>query len=187
MVRLPRQDDDSWAVSRFTSEHNHPLSSTYGERRQWKSHSRIDQMTRDQVRHLHNNTCRYLESALLSDHFTDLVHMFLLVGNPLGRCVVGLPKNRLKAICYKLLRSSGLCESRTLVLSSMCTLTTKRELGCSSGVWVVQIFECLEMQLHLIQPTARTCTTFRSACSLGVNNHFQTVVFDAVLLTQETT
>lgn len=54
MVRLLRKDDDSWFISRFVLGHNHPLS-TCGERRQWKSHSRIDQMTHDLVRNLRAN------------------------------------------------------------------------------------------------------------------------------------
>jgi hypothetical protein len=56
MIRMLKQDDDTWALSRFICDHNHALlARTHGERRQWKSHSRIDQMSRDLVMHLRNN------------------------------------------------------------------------------------------------------------------------------------
>ncbi|CAN6356706.1 unnamed protein product, partial [Urochloa humidicola] len=55
MIRLLRQHDDSWAVSRFVSEHTHPLAISDGERRKWQSHSRLDQMSKDLVMHLRQN------------------------------------------------------------------------------------------------------------------------------------
>jgi hypothetical protein len=55
MIRLLRDEGDSWAVSRLSSLHNHALSRTNGESRQWKSHCRLDQMSRDLVMHLRNN------------------------------------------------------------------------------------------------------------------------------------
>ena len=55
MIRLLRQADDCWAVSRVVTDHSHSLASSEGERRKWNSHSRIDQMSRDLVMHLRNN------------------------------------------------------------------------------------------------------------------------------------
>ncbi|TVU42813.1 hypothetical protein EJB05_09236, partial [Eragrostis curvula] len=55
MKMQDRRKTHGVCVSRFVPEHNHPLSSCCGERRQWISHSRIDKMTRDLVRHLRDN------------------------------------------------------------------------------------------------------------------------------------
>lgn len=55
MIRLLRTDGDNWYISKFIEEHNHPMSVSNGERRQWNSHNRIDQMTRNLVRHLRDN------------------------------------------------------------------------------------------------------------------------------------
>ncbi|TVU18159.1 hypothetical protein EJB05_34237, partial [Eragrostis curvula] len=67
MVRLLRQEDDTWFISRFVLEHTHPLSRGCGERRQWKSHSRIDKMTRDLVRHLRDNNVQISRESIEGD------------------------------------------------------------------------------------------------------------------------
>ncbi|KAM0859108.1 hypothetical protein ACQ4PT_047399 [Festuca glaucescens] len=54
-IRLLRGEDDGWYVSSFVAEHNHALSISCGERRQWKSHNRIDDGTRNLVRQLRGN------------------------------------------------------------------------------------------------------------------------------------
>ncbi|KAL6661170.1 hypothetical protein ACP70R_000554 [Stipagrostis hirtigluma subsp. patula] len=42
MVRLHRTDDDGWYISIFNSDHNHAMSLSNVEKRQWRSHNRID-------------------------------------------------------------------------------------------------------------------------------------------------
>ncbi|KAJ1265478.1 hypothetical protein BS78_08G078900 [Paspalum vaginatum] len=46
MVRLHRTDDDGWFISTFVKQHNHELSATDAEKREWNSHKKIDQSTR---------------------------------------------------------------------------------------------------------------------------------------------
>lgn len=55
IIRLLRGDDDTWYISRFNNEHNHPLLASNNECRQWNSHNRIDPMTKYLVRNLREN------------------------------------------------------------------------------------------------------------------------------------
>ncbi|KAG0534153.1 hypothetical protein BDA96_04G254800 [Sorghum bicolor] len=55
MIRLHRTSDHGWVISSFVAEHNHPCSGTYGQNKQWLSHSDIDPMTKDFVRKLRDN------------------------------------------------------------------------------------------------------------------------------------
>ena len=61
MIRLLRLKDHSWDISRSITEHNHNLSGSCGEKKQWNSHSEIDPVTKDFIRRLRENnvsTCR---------------------------------------------------------------------------------------------------------------------------------
>jgi len=55
MIRLLRTQDHGWYISRFVQEHNHDLSESYAENKQWNSHSQIDALTKDFIRRLRNN------------------------------------------------------------------------------------------------------------------------------------
>lgn len=55
MLRLHRSEDHGWYVSRHVAEHNHPLSVSCGEKREWNSHSKIEQCVKDMIRFLREN------------------------------------------------------------------------------------------------------------------------------------
>jgi hypothetical protein len=55
MLRLHRTANHSWIVSKIISEHNHALSETYGEKKQWGSHGDIDPLTKDFIKRLRTN------------------------------------------------------------------------------------------------------------------------------------
>jgi len=55
MVRLLRTSDHGWYISRVDNHHNHPCSQTYGENKQWPSHSEIDPMTKEFIQKLREN------------------------------------------------------------------------------------------------------------------------------------
>jgi len=42
MIRLLRTHDHGWYISRVVKEHNHELSDSYAENKQWNSHNQID-------------------------------------------------------------------------------------------------------------------------------------------------
>lgn len=55
MLRLHRTEDHGWVVAEHISEHNHPLSETYGEKKHWPSHHHLDKYTKDLIRMLREN------------------------------------------------------------------------------------------------------------------------------------
>jgi len=55
MLRLHRIEDHGWVVAEHISEHNHPLSETYGEKKHWPSHHHLDKYTKDLIRMLREN------------------------------------------------------------------------------------------------------------------------------------
>jgi len=55
MLRLHRTEDNGWVVVEHISEHNHPLSETYGEKKNWPSHHHLDKFTKDLIRMLREN------------------------------------------------------------------------------------------------------------------------------------
>jgi hypothetical protein len=55
MVRLLRRGDHGWYISKFIDQHNHALSETCAEKKQWKSHSELDAVTVSFVRRLKEN------------------------------------------------------------------------------------------------------------------------------------
>jgi hypothetical protein len=55
MIRLHRTEDDGWFISTFVKEHNHELSATNQEKKEWNSHRDIDQATRDMIKYLQKN------------------------------------------------------------------------------------------------------------------------------------
>jgi hypothetical protein len=55
MVRLLRTEDDGWYISLHIAEHNHPLTETCGQTKEWFSHGRIDVRVTDMVKYLREN------------------------------------------------------------------------------------------------------------------------------------
>jgi len=45
MIQLLRRSDHGWFINKVIDEHNHVLSESCAEKKQWKSHSKIDAVT----------------------------------------------------------------------------------------------------------------------------------------------
>jgi hypothetical protein len=41
-IKLLRTEDERWYIKEFVKDHNHPLSESCCEKREWKSHKRLD-------------------------------------------------------------------------------------------------------------------------------------------------
>lgn len=188
MVRLLRGEDDCWVVSRFLDVHNHPMSSGSGERRQWQSHSRIDQMTRDLVRHLRDNN-------------VQISRVCSIIGSMHGSSVyVPFSRQSIRSLCGRLAQESitGDMTKTMELFAGMRSvdpgLVVRMDLD--EGNRVRSLFWC-----HGRSRLDYTCfgdaitfdTTYRTnlynlpfGLFVGVNNHFQSVIFGGVLLTEET-
>ena len=189
MIRLLRKDDDSWYISRFVSNHNHPLASTCGERRQWKSHSRIDQMTRDLVKNLRANN-------------VQISRVCSILGSMHGSSsYVPFSRQSIRTLCGRLAQESIEGDmSKTLGL-----FTSMRERDPAMVIRMQLDDEKRIKSLFWCHGSSRfnySCfgdantfdTTYRTnlynlpfGLFVVANHHFQTIIFGAVLLTEETT
>ncbi|XP_044423055.1 putative protein FAR1-RELATED SEQUENCE 10 [Triticum aestivum] len=56
-IRLLRSFDNGWYISEHHIDHNHPMSTTCGQKLHWKSHKYINTHTKDLVKQLSENNC----------------------------------------------------------------------------------------------------------------------------------
>ncbi|CAL4934499.1 unnamed protein product [Urochloa decumbens] len=189
MVRLLRQADDSWAVSRFVSQHTHPLARSDGERRKWKSHSRIDQMSRDLVMHLRGNN-------------VQISRVCSIIGSMHGPAgYVPFSRQSMRSLCGRLAQESihGDMEKTVEMFHSIRTadpgLVVKVDADehgrIRSLFWA---HGSGKTNYASFGDVVTFDTTYQTnlynlpfGLFVGVNHHFQSVVFGAVLLTEETT
>ncbi|TVU21368.1 hypothetical protein EJB05_30998, partial [Eragrostis curvula] len=153
MIRLLRTKDHGWYITRFVGDHNHPLSESCGENKQWPSHGHIDSGTKDFIRKLRENnenikddigkTQQLLEEMKTKDPLMDV---------------------RLKV-------------DKEGRIKSMLWSTGKNKLDYKSFGDVVTFDTTYRTNLY----------NMPFGLFVGVNNHFQSMVFGGVLLTSETT
>jgi hypothetical protein len=55
MIRLHQTENHGWIVTKIITDHNHPLSETCAQKKQWGSHGEIDPLTKDFVKRLRAN------------------------------------------------------------------------------------------------------------------------------------
>jgi hypothetical protein len=72
MVRLLRTEDDGWYISLHIAEHNHPLTETCGQTKEWFSHGRLDVRATDMIKYLRENN-------------VSLARVHCIMGSMLGR------------------------------------------------------------------------------------------------------
>ena len=92
MLRLHRTEDHGWVVAEHISEHNHPLSETYGEKKHCPSHHHLDKYTKDLIRMLRENNIGVTKLyTILGDFFGSMQN-------------VPATKRCLKTLCHKIHR-----------------------------------------------------------------------------------
>lgn len=57
MFKIHRSSDNGWVVTKFENTHNHNLTPGLGSTDQWRSHNSIDEGTKEIVRNLMENQC----------------------------------------------------------------------------------------------------------------------------------
>lgn len=189
MIRLLRGEDESWYISKFVNEHNHPLSATNNQCRQWNSHNRIDQMTRDLVRHLRENNVQISRVCSI----VGAVHG--------GNGHVAFRRQSIRSLCGRLAQESieGDMEKTVKLFRDMRhrdpALVVKLDLDEDKRIR--SLFWCHgggRRDFSFFGDVVTFDTTYRTnlynlpfGLFVGVNHHFQTIVFGAVLMTEEST
>ena len=187
MLRLHRTADHGWIVVEHMSEHNHPLSENYGEKKHWPSHHHLDKFTKDLIRMLRENNI-------------GITKLYSILGNFFGSMQnVPATKRCLKTVCQKINREQADNDIKK-------TLDLIRELRESDPGFAFSVdpdengrIKTLlwtnsrsRMQYDHFGDVVSFDTTFKTnlydmpfGLFVGVNNHFQTVLLGGVLMTDE--
>lgn len=131
MLRLHRTSDDAWVVVEHISEHNHPLSETYGEKKHWPSHHHLDKYTKDLIRLLRNNNIGITKLyTILEDFFGSMQN-------------VPATKRCLKSLCQKINREQAEDDIKK-------TLALVRELRKSDPGFMLVLTPTMMAELKLL-------------------------------------
>ncbi|XP_039817512.1 protein FAR1-RELATED SEQUENCE 9-like isoform X3 [Panicum virgatum] len=187
MLHLHRTSDDAWVVVEHISEHNHPLSETYREKKHWPSHHHLDKYTKDLIRLLRNNNI-------------GITKLYTILGDFLGSMQnVPATKICLKLFCQKINREQAEDDiKKTLALvrelcksdpGFMFSVDTDDDGRIKTFMWTNSHSR---MQYDHFGDVVSFDTTFQTdlydmpfGLFVGVNNHFQTVLLGGVLMTDE--
>jgi hypothetical protein len=188
-IRLNRTEDLGWYVSNHVSEHNHPLSVSCGEKREWNSHSRIEECTKKMIRYLRDNNISLSK-----------VHCFM--GSMYGS-MEDVPFNQktLRSVCSSIARDQKYDDiSKTLELfrkmraqdpGFQFSVDLDDDKRVKTLLWTSGRSRS---QYHFFGDAITFDTTYCTniynmpfGMFVGVNNHFQSIMFAGVLMTREDT
>ncbi|KAJ1292540.1 hypothetical protein BS78_02G399300 [Paspalum vaginatum] len=186
MVRLLRTADHGWYVSMLELSHNHELSKTCGEKKQWNSHSKIDPLTKDFIRKLRENN-------------VSLGRVCSVLGVNSATNGLAVRKQVVRSACATIAQDNIKDDiGKTLrLLEGM-----KRADPCMVVSFDVDLHGRIKSMLWcsgknrldygLFGDVVTFDTTYKTnlysmpfGLFVGVNNHFQSVIFGGVLLTHE--
>ncbi|TVU41598.1 hypothetical protein EJB05_15130, partial [Eragrostis curvula] len=188
MVRLHRTEDHGWVVTEHRAAHNHPLSETCGEKRQWPSHKHIDKYTKDLIRILRENNIGLTKIYSILGSFFGSMHN------------VPTTKRTLRNICQSITREQAEDDiKKTLMVfrefreadpGFLYSVDLDEDGRIKTLMWTNSRSR---MQYAHFGDVVTFDTTYRTnmydmpfGLFVGVNNHFQTVIFGGVLVTEET-
>lgn len=188
MIRLHRTEDDGWFISKFCGLHNHPLAASCAQRRQWRSHNRIDPATRELVKNLRMNNVSLTKvwSLLTSIHGSSESTPFR--------------KQDIRSMCASIARETihGDMQKTISLFSEMrkSDPSVAYEVDVDSNGRMRSIFWCTghsKAMYALFGDAVTFDTTYRTnlynmpfGLFVGVNNHFQSSIFGGVFFREET-
>ncbi|XP_044387794.1 protein FAR1-RELATED SEQUENCE 5-like [Triticum aestivum] len=188
MIRLLRSNDNGWYISEHRPSHNHVLTDKCGEKVYWPSHKHIDMYTRDIVKQLRENNI-------------SIGKVYNIIGSFFGSMNnVPFTKRALRGLCGEISRDQADDDVWK-------TMDVFAELGSKdSGLYyrvqsdsdsrirnMLWSTGASRMQYHYFGDAITFDTTYRTnlydmpfGLFVGVNNHFQSVIFGGVLVRDET-
>lgn len=183
-IRLLRRSDHSWYINEVNDTHNHRLTEAYAENKQWGSHGHVDPMTRDLIAKLRHNNI-------------SLGKICNIIGVTDG-CI---RKQSVRSMCAKI-------SQQNIINDLVKTMDLLNEMKMKDpGLEVkFQIDEqgTLKSMLWCTGKNRYDYSKFGDAITfdttyrtnlyslpfglfVGINNHFQSIIFGGVLLTTEQT
>ncbi|PNT61138.1 hypothetical protein BRADI_5g10831v3 [Brachypodium distachyon] len=187
MIRVLRSGDNGWYICEHRDKHNHPLSTTCGEKLHWPSHRHIDKYTKELVKHLRDNN-------------VSLGKVYNIIGSYFGGMDnVPFTKRSLKTLCGKISREqSDQDDVKTMeVFSAMQDADPRFKYSVQIGddsriktlMWTsgtcIEKYACFGDVLSFDMTYRTNLYDMSFRLFVGVNNHFQTVVLGGVLMRDE--
>jgi hypothetical protein len=188
LVRLLRTDDQGWFICEYRGTHNHRLLNTCAEKLHFPSHRHIDKYTRDLVAQLRANN-------------VNLSKVYSIIGTFFGKLEnVPFTKRCLKTLCGKISQEQADDDVKK-------TMEMFSELKASDSEFTYQVQVDDEsrirtliwtngrskLQYHHFGDVVTFDTTYKTnlydmpfGLFVGVNNHFQSVIYAGVLMRDET-
>jgi hypothetical protein len=186
MIRLLRTSDHGWYISRVVDTHNHEFSTGYAEKKQWPSHGSLDPTTRDFIKNLRENN-------------VSIGRVCSILGVSTGAYGAPLRKQSVKAACAKIARENMRDDIRK-TLNLLEEMKSKdpgmavryqvdKEGRIKSMLWCTGKNK---LDYEMFGDAITFDTTYKTnlysmpfGLFVGVNSHFQSVIFGGVLLTSE--
>jgi hypothetical protein len=184
---LLRSKDNGWYICEHRDEHSHELSPSFGERAHWPSHRHIDSYTKDLIKQLRENN-------------VNLGKVYSIIGSFFGKMEnIPFTKRALKTMCGKISSEQADDDVRK-------TIEVFSEMGAADPefTYSVQVDDDSRImnllwttgkgraQYHYFGDAITFDTTYRTnvydmpfGLIVGVNSHFQSVIFGGVLLREE--
>lgn len=188
LVRLLRTDDHGWYIKEFRGEHNHPLSESCGEKKCWKSHRHIDPHTKELIKNLRANN-------------VSMPKVYCIIGSIFGsNNVTSVTKRALHSLSVQINRERSEDDvQRTIDVFNRLHeedegFANVVELDCFGKIKTMMWTNGKSRSDYLAFGDAITFdTTYKTnkynmpfGLFVGVNNHFQSVIFAGVLMRDET-
>ncbi|KAL6626809.1 hypothetical protein ACP70R_030535 [Stipagrostis hirtigluma subsp. patula] len=188
MLRLHRTEDHGWYASAHVDEHNHPLSAVNGEKREWKSHSKIEQCTRDLIKYLRENN-------------VTLGRVHSIIGSMYGSMDIPFSQKTLRGVCAQISKESKeddwqktldiFREMRNEDPGFQFSVDFDKQHRVKTLLWTSGRSRSLYNQFgDAITFDTTYCTNLYKmpfGIFVGVNNHFQSTLFAGVMMRRETT
>lgn len=187
MIRLLRSEDNGWYICEHKDKHNHNPYATCGEKMHWQSHRHIDRYAKDLVKQLRQNN-------------VSLSKVFSIVGSFFGSVEnVPFTKRSLKTLCRKINKEQSDFDARKTmdVLAEMKTedpdfsysVQVDEESRIKTLMWVngrsVDQYRCFGDAITFDTTYRTNLYDMPFGLFVGVNNHFQSIIFGGVMLRDE--
>ncbi|XBI99945.1 hypothetical protein VPH35_019938 [Triticum aestivum] len=186
-MRVLRSDDKGWYICEHKAEHNHSVSVNCMEKLHWKSHRHIDRYTRDLVKQLRENNI-------------SLSKVYSVVGSFFGSVKeVPFTKRSLKTLCGKLNREQSENDATKTIEVFNAMRAEDPEFKYSVQVdsdgrvktlmWTtgrsIEQFKCFGDVVTFDTTYKTNLYDMPFGLFVGVNNHFQSIIFGGVLMSDE--
>lgn len=189
MMRISLNGRSKWYVKKLIIDHNHDMIESCGEKKNLASHRQIDRHTKDIIKHLRENN-------------VSLTRVNLVMGSLFGSMdKVPFTKNTLRTVCSNIAKEAIEDDVRKTLESFrekisrdpkfVFTAQLDEDNRLNSLMWTSGRSRSLYKHFGDVVTFDTTYETniykMPFGMFVGVNNHFQSVIFAGVLLTSETT